>query len=199
MQTGTSGHYIGRDGIPTDLVFLETLAGAGVRLEGLCAGMFPYLALDSMNYEFNAVRDHILAALRLHEDDVACLAALNANKSIEAHHGLYAEYRSLFLGSLADFGQTKSVREDALKSSQFTELADAVAVLISLCNKVNAYGYEQVKYVLISNSISNRSAGLALHVDRAMRFYRLLTRTSDTLFQRVQMRPLLSVPPLGIT
>ena len=194
MQTGTSGYYIGRDGIPTDIHFLEALVTSCGKLEALCRNMYPLIQCTS-SFHVNMVMDYVLAAVKLHEDDVAGDAIIRIKNRTLPNADLYAAYQKTYLTTYMTASPYSSRHSGIKQPCNFEkmcmDLVDAASIFIQLAGKVNAYGYEQEKYILMSGT----SIVFALHVDRAMRFFKILSQTSDVTYQHIPFVPLLPMPP----
>lgn len=206
MQSGTTGYFVGRDGIPTDVSYLVNMGRVSGQLETKIRELFPYVlgpgaaysplktAHENLFMDVSSVLNTLKAAVVLHQDDVETLRQL---KDVSINDGLYATYRSMFLGdwmTSAPFQETKTQR---LAPSPNTfrkmsrELCELTSIFMQLCHKVNLYGYEPIQGLLKRHGDVN----VLLIVDRAMRFYKILTTTSDTAFSHVPLTPILAIPP----
>ena len=218
MQSGSSGYFIGRDGIPTDTGFLAALIKSCGDAERSCREVYPLVFSDRAKYSiasisgtelgmyFGGVSGFLEAAAHLHRDDVVTLSQLQRDPSIERANALYTAYRASFLGKWlasapfpdAEGGACKGLPSN-VSPSQFREkclnLANSINVFVTLCNKINAYGYEQAKLVMLSRGDDDATIML---VDRAMRFYKWILEKSDVYFKHAPIVPYLAVPPRAV-
>jgi hypothetical protein len=208
MQTGDTGYFVGRDGVPTDVDFLEVLAKACGRVEMGCRSLYPLLLADgapfqprTMNgdafFRVQGILDLLRAGLTLHERDAETLSMLNADGAIEARHPLYRVYRRMFLGAWLDRSPYSTVKNGEVLSqsrvgSMAMQLGTDASVFMQLAQKVNTYGYELVKQALESHGTQE----LMVIVDRAMSFYKIIITSSDTTFRHTFLPPMLPVPPV---
>jgi hypothetical protein len=231
-------HFMGRDGIPYELDYLTFLTHYCYGLEKLAREVLvlirymqaPSSSSDDNNrsdvYIFvNGVLDMLTALTRLNEYDTQVKAALegpqgrsiimDTSGSSSSSRGLYRYYYSQFLGKWYETSPwaSDSAKKISINNTAIAEacrrLSDMVQKFILLCDKVNVYGYDSIKSLLLRGNedddddddddnqrmmttpLEQRQGRpepdlyLAVRVDRAMRFFKLLTDATDRTYRHV--------------
>ena len=217
-------HYMGRDGIPYNLDYLKVMTEMCYLVEQMCRKMYPVIitmddarttgkTVDDVNIIYiNGIRDNIIAAEALHQYDTKLKAYLDTNPMTYTTIPLYKAYYKQFLegwygkapykrygDSSFNYSNIPTVRTDEIPKF-CTDLADMTNNFMQLCNKVNVYGYDPIKAKLLegNGNVNDRDnvndIYFALRVDRAMRFFKMLTDATDRTFHHVVYVSML--PPL---
>jgi len=200
----TRSKFTGRDGIPTDIAYLDAVIECCRDLEQLCidiaescSSAIASASASSIHSSeklilLNGISSYLEASSRLHRADTETMRLLKLNPSIEDANPLYSVYRSLYLRGVEG---NVSVKQKPCRDDEFArrcfELSSRVSLFVTLCNKINVFGYEQLKLVMAERCTARQ----VVAVDRAMHFYRLLLEGSDTLMQHIAFTPVLRIPP----